>query len=131
MKAHDIIRKARKELVDFIIFEMKMIFMYIYKGEEPCAGCDWVIKASDLVTNPSIGVIVTDSKGNDCTEYRQVQEIHVDENRELTIITGCLNDELCTDAEPQKLNVVLISTDELSYIADTLEVTWNMLIGKK
>ena len=48
MKAQDIISKARKELVDFIIFEMKMIFMYIYKGEEPCAGCDWVIEAGDL-----------------------------------------------------------------------------------
>lgn len=131
MKAQDIISKARKELVDFIIFEMKMIFMYIYKGEEPCAGCDWVIEAGDLVTNPSVGVIVTDCEGNDCTEYRQVQEIHVDENRKLTIITGCLNDELYTDAEPKELNVELIGTDELSYIADALEKTWDMLIGKK
>lgn len=130
MKAQDIISKARKELVDFIIFEMKMIFMYIYKGEEPTAGCDWVIESGDLVTNPSVGVIVTDCEGNDCTEYRHVQEIHVDENRQLTIITGYLNDELCTDAEPIELSEQYLTTDELANIANALEITWDNLIKK-
>lgn len=127
MKADDIISKARKELVDFIIFELKMVFMYMYHGEEPTAGCDWIVTCDYLDTTPTIGVSVSDSEGNDYVSYRNLVEVRVDDNKNLTIV---VENSVGVD-EPIELTEQYLTTDELSYIADALEVTWNNMIGKK
>lgn len=126
MKANDIILNARKQLIDFIIFELKMVFMYMYHGEEPTAGCDWIVTCDALDTTPTIGVSVSDSEGNDYVSYRDLVEVRVDDNKKLTVVV-----ENSVGAEnPIELTEQYLTTDELSYIANALEITWNNMIKK-
>jgi hypothetical protein len=123
MKAQDIINNARTQLEDFIIFELKMVFMYIYHGKQPLAGYPWIIKSGDLVTTPSIGVSSPKTEDDELV-YRDLVEIRVDDERnDVTfVVEGSIGViELMTQ---------YLTTDELADIANALEATWNHIIGR-
>jgi hypothetical protein len=134
MKSQDIITKAREELVTFIIFEVKMIYMCIHNHEPYLEDEEgWVIESGDVATNPSVGVEVCNVVGNDSvlgTEYRMVQKYIVKDDT-LIIVAGDVCEEFgYTEAEPINLNVHQLTTDELGDIAMTLEETFNSYIKK-
>lgn len=121
MEAQDIITKAREELINFIIFYIKLIYLCINK-HEPYLDSAWEIKAGDVVSNPSVGVAVSDCEGNDVTKYSMVEKYIVKDDN-LTIIydiSGKLLEYKATD----------LTTDELGDIANTLEETLNFYIKK-
>lgn len=123
MEAQDIITKAREELINFIIFYIKLIYLCINK-HEPYLDSAWEIKAGDVVSNPSIGVAVSDCEGNDVTKYSAIEKYIVEDDNLIIIydydIYGKSLEYKATD----------LTTDELGDIANTLEKTLDFYIKK-
>ena len=126
MKAQDIINNARTQLEDFIIFELKMVFMYIYHGKQPLAGYPWIITSGDLVATPSIGISSPKIEDDELV-YRDLLEIRVDDER--NEITFVVENSIGVN-EPIELMTQYLTTDELADIANALEATWNHIIGR-
>ena len=116
-KAKFIVEKARKDLVDFIAYEAKLLFKK-FGWVEPEEGEDYSITTGDLKKDIFITVEVDNSYldvEDACTEKRGIEEIVVSEQGEVWFI-----EEEGKDWTPDE-----ISIEELAAIADTLEETYN------
>lgn len=116
-KAKFIVEKARKDLVDFIAYEAKLLFKK-FGWVEPEEGEDYSITTGDLKKDIFITVDVDNSYldvEDACTEKRGIEEIVVSEQGEVWFI-----EEEGKDWTPDE-----ISIEELAAIADTLEETYN------
>ena len=113
MKAQDIIKKARKELIDFIIFEIKLLYIAINK-QEPMEGESWWIESTDLSTGIYVTRFVTDVEGNYYGEKMQVGRIYVEDK---DVMINDIDDTI-------DMNISNIDTDEIAHIANVLEDTF-------
>jgi hypothetical protein len=116
MKYEDIIKRARKELTDFIIYETKSIAHKL--GIEPDEDGAYILESDDFKEEIKIGIVVDNS-------YLDIDETTW-ENRALSaIVVG--EDEVwfSTDEDlNEEIGVGDLTTDELANIARVLEETY-------
>lgn len=116
MKAYSIIQNAKKEIVDFICFEVPLLYtkLGMPKLEEDEA---YTIEASDLHRQVSIKVEVDNTYldvEESCFEYRDVAQIIVERDGTVTIAT-----------EDGEFSTEDITIEELANISDAIELTYN------
>lgn len=115
MKADDIIKVAREELRNFIIFEVKALSQMLNREQ-------FEIYNYDLETTPTIGVWVWEDDDSGYTEYHRFNHIVFDEkNNNILIYLETFNGD---GIMKQVFNEMCLSTDELYAIASAIEVTY-------
>ena len=115
MVGNDIIRNARNQLKEFIVFEVRNLWNFI-KKQNPNFGNDeeWVIGCEELLTNVSCGISISDGVLSHY-EFRYVERIKV-----------TLDDNVFFDLEDcdGEYEWTELSTDELGRICNSLESTY-------
>lgn len=118
-KANDILTKARMELKNFIVYEVKHLYKLIM-DEEPEDG-NYCIESGDLLISLNIEHWVDDYEGNYYAESHLLSTIYVDEDDDVNV-------GLEEDVEKHWFS---LSTDELYEIANALEYTYLNKLGKE
>ena len=118
-KANDILTKARMELKNFIVYEVKHLYKLIM-DEEP-EDNDYCIESGDLLVSVTISHWVTDCEGNYYAETHLLSTIYVDEDDDVNV---GLEDGIEKDW-------LSLTTDELYEIANSLEYTYLNKLGKE
>lgn len=120
MKADGIIKIARGQIVDFLKYEMRMLYTKLTFGDNRLAvaeGEPIEIEADDLPRCPSVDVEVDNSYldvDDCCSEPRKLESLILDENGELTIVVE-------VDVE---LNVDDISINDLVAITNAVQYAY-------
>lgn len=115
-KARDIIERAKKELVDFICYEVPLLYKK-FGWYEPEEEEDYIINGGDLCHSVTIKV-ETDNSYLDVNE-RTFEDVEVAE------IVVSNDGEVLIGSEEDEFTINDITLDELAKIADALEQTYN------
>lgn len=113
MKGKEILNKTRKDIIDFITYEVKMLYKK-FGWDEPKDG-EYTIPTSELSRKIRINVEVDNSYldvEDRCYEDMEVTEIIVDENG------------VCLTTDDDDYSADEVSIEELADVADVLEFTY-------
>ena len=124
MKAQDIINKTRKELKDFIVYEMKLIcsikkIIPNFEMEE-----DYKFVFGTDLESVYIQIFIYDSYGFDSGSYQFIPAdlLLMSLDEDIYVTSKELDDD--------EIHWDELKTDDLVKIADALETTYNNLIKK-
>lgn len=115
-KARNIIERAKKELVDFICYEIPLLYKK-FGWYEPDEDEDYIINSGDLCHSVTIKVETDNSYlGVNERTFEDVEVAEIVLSKDGEVLIGSTEDEFTIND---------ISLNELANIADVLELTYN------
>lgn len=117
MRATDILKFARQQITDFIVFEIKNIYLFLNK-EIPNEEEDYIVEISGLTIKVEVDNSYLDVEET-TLENRSINEIHLTTDNEIYLVSEYDDDEI---------ELKEISIEELVGLSNILENIYLKLV---